>query len=55
MGKIVAYEVINDGPNYKKGDIVKKTIDQLQPLETLANAPREGLKTKWSVKYSKNN
>ena len=55
MGKIIAYEVINDGPNYKKGDILKKTIDQLQPLETLANTPREGLKTNWSIKYKKNN
>lgn len=55
VGKIVAYEVINDGANYKKGDILKKTIDQLQPLEALANAPREGLKTKWSIRYKKTN
>ena len=53
MGKIVLYEVINDGPTYKKGDVLKKTIDQLQPLEAFANAPREGMKTRWSIKYKK--
>jgi hypothetical protein len=50
---IVAYEVINDGPTYKKGDILKKTIDQLQALEAIANAPREGMKTRWSLRYKK--
>lgn len=29
MGKVVKYKVSNDGPNYKKGDILTKTIDQL--------------------------
>jgi hypothetical protein len=29
MGKIVAYEVINNGNTFKKGDILTKTIDQL--------------------------
>jgi hypothetical protein len=53
MGKVVTYEVINDGINYKKGDILKKTIDQLQVLNSDANAPREGMKTRWSVKYKK--
>jgi hypothetical protein len=53
MGKIVAYEVINDGATYKKGDILKKTIDQLQILDANTNAPREGMKTRWSVKYKK--
>lgn len=53
MGKVVAYEVINDGPTYKKGDILKKTMDQLQAIEALANAPREGMKTRWSVRYKK--
>lgn len=33
MGKIVAYEVVNDGKNFKKGDILTKTIDQLKVLE----------------------
>lgn len=29
MGKVVKYKVYNDGPNYKKGDILTKTVDQL--------------------------
>jgi hypothetical protein len=29
MGKIVKYKVTNDGPTYKKGDILTKTKDQL--------------------------
>jgi len=33
MGKIIAYEVINDGSNFKKGDILTKTIDQIKILE----------------------
>jgi hypothetical protein len=33
MGKIVAYEVVNDGPTFKKGDILTKTIDQIKILE----------------------
>lgn len=33
MGKVVAYEVINDGKNFKKGDILTKTIDQLKTLK----------------------
>jgi len=33
MGKVIAYEVINDGPNFKKGDILTKTIDQIKILE----------------------
>jgi hypothetical protein len=32
MGKAIAYEVINDGDNFKKGDILIKTIDQLKTL-----------------------
>jgi len=32
MGKIIAYEVINDGANFKKGDILTKTIDQIKIL-----------------------
>ena len=54
MGKIVAYEVINDGLTYKKGDILKKTIDQLQALEAIANVPREGMKNKMEFKIQKN-
>ena len=33
MGKIIAYEVINDGRTFKKGDILTKTIDQIKILE----------------------
>lgn len=33
MGKAIAYEVINDGQNFKKGDILTKTIDQIKILE----------------------
>ena len=33
MGKIIAYEVINDGANFKKGDILTKTINQIKILE----------------------
>ena len=33
MGKVIAYEVINDGQNFKKGDILTKTIDQIKILE----------------------
>jgi hypothetical protein len=33
MGKVVVYEVTNDGANFKKGDILTKTIDQIKILE----------------------
>ncbi len=33
MGKVVAYEVTNSGTNFKQGDILTKTIDQLNLLE----------------------
>lgn len=33
MGKVIAYEVINDGQTFKKGDILTKTIDQIKILE----------------------
>lgn len=33
MGKIIAYEVVNNGDNFKKGDILTKTIDQIKILE----------------------
>jgi len=33
MGKIIAYEVVNEGPTFKKGDILTKTIDQIKILE----------------------
>lgn len=33
MGKVIVYEVTNDGANFKKGDILTKTIDQIKILE----------------------
>jgi hypothetical protein len=33
MGKVVVYEVTNNGANFKKGDILTKTIDQIKILE----------------------
>lgn len=54
MGKVVSYEVVNDGQNYKKGDILTKTIDQLQALNASYNSPREGSKTNWLIRYRKN-
>lgn len=32
MGKVIAYEVTNEGPTYKKGDLLTKTQDQLIQL-----------------------
>ena len=31
-GKIVKYRVVNSGPTYKPGDVLAKTIDQLEPM-----------------------
>lgn len=53
MGKVISYEVTNDGANFKKGDILTKTIDQLQLLNASESTPREGMKTKWSINYKK--
>lgn len=33
MGQVIAYEVTNNGSNFKQGDILTKTIDQLNLLE----------------------
>jgi hypothetical protein len=33
MGQVIAYEVTNNGSNFKEGDILTKTIDQLNLLE----------------------
>jgi hypothetical protein len=33
IGKVVVYEVTNNGANFKQGDILTKTIDQLNLLE----------------------
>ena len=31
-GKVVKYRVVNSGPTYKPGDVLSKTIDQLEPM-----------------------
>jgi len=31
-GKVVEYECINDGPTWNIGDVLSKTMDQLEPL-----------------------
>lgn len=31
MGKVITYIVLNDGPNYRKGNKLTKTMDQLCP------------------------
>jgi hypothetical protein len=43
MGSVIVYEVINNGENFKQGDILKKTIDQLQLLETEQGLPKKYL------------
>jgi hypothetical protein len=32
MGKVVRYRVVNSGPTYNPGDVLTKTIDQLEPV-----------------------
>ena len=31
MGMAVKYRVVNSGPTYKPGDVLTKTVDQLEP------------------------
>ena len=31
MGKAVSYQCVNDGPSWDPGDILTKTLDQLEP------------------------
>jgi len=33
MGTVVLYTVTNSGPTYKPGDVLSKTIDQLEPIQ----------------------
>ena len=35
MGKIISYRVTNDGPTYRSGDVLRKTMDQLSPMRFL--------------------
>lgn len=53
MGKIVSYEVINKGENFKEGDILTKTLDQIVSLEGAYNSPKKDMKSRWSMKYKK--
>lgn len=32
MGMVASYQVENEGPNFKKGDILTKTLNQLKPI-----------------------
>lgn len=41
MGKVVSYEVTNEGPTYKKGDILTKTVDQLARASMCASYEEE--------------
>ena len=34
LGKAVTYECTNDGPQWEKGDILEKTMDQLIPARS---------------------
>ena len=38
MGKIIEYKVTNDGSTYKKGEVLRKTMDQLCPKNQLPYA-----------------
>jgi hypothetical protein len=33
MGNVVRYRVVNTGPTYKPGDVLTKTMDQLEPVQ----------------------
>jgi len=41
MGKVISYEVINEGPTYKKGEVLTKTMDQLSRAQTYASYEEE--------------
>jgi hypothetical protein len=41
MGKVISYEVINEGPTYKKGEVLTKTVDQLSRAQTYASYEEE--------------
>mgnify|MGYP003119887413 FL=1 len=32
MGKVVKYRVVNSGPTYSPGDVLVKTLDQLESV-----------------------
>ena len=39
MGTVVLYTVTNDGLTYKSGDVLTKTMDQLEPIATTDSLP----------------
>ena len=41
MGKVISYEVTNEGPTFKKGDVLTKTIDQLSRAQVYASYEQE--------------
>ena len=41
MGKVISYEVTNEGPTYKKGDVLTKTVDQLSRAQVYASYEEE--------------
>jgi hypothetical protein len=41
MGKVISYEVINEGQTYKKGEVLTKTVDQLSRAQTYASYEEE--------------
>jgi len=34
MGTVVLYTVTNNGPTFKSGDVLTKTMDQLEPIQS---------------------
>ena len=53
IGKFVRYEVLNDGPTFKKGDILDKTEIQLKKLnENYADGKKKGKSRPGRVKRS---
>ena len=41
MGKVISYEVTNEGPTYKKGEVLTKTMDQLSRAQVYASYEEE--------------
>ena len=33
QGKVIEYECVNDGPTWGVGDVLSKTMDQLEPMK----------------------
>jgi hypothetical protein len=53
IGKFVRYKVLNDGPTYKKGDVLDKTEIQLRKLhENFIDGKKKGKSRPGRVKKS---